>query len=231
MRRRWLLVLLIGFTLGGCGFTRWAIHKWGEPQYLSYHIDARNLAIYGYPRQRFDYMAQGIDAALALAGERAARPERPLVVFLHGRGKYPEKAFGDHPEIGLDILGQMASLYQVEVLMLNWPAWLDIMGYPSLNARETGPHLQLLFERIRYYRSAQGPAGARPVHLFVHSMGNQVLASYMETYTGEFAGTGPLLYVRAVRALFGPLQRALQDHPQHSRATRGAGLRRPGEAD
>lgn len=197
MQRRWPVVilgaLLVGaFIIGGCGLTRWAIHKWGEPQYMSYRIDARNLSVYAYPRQRFAYTAGGIDAALHLAGGRAAAAGRGLVIFLHGRGKHPEKAYGDDPEIGRDIFGQMTALYDVEVLMLHWPSWLDVAGYPSLNAKEAGPHLDLFFERLKRYRQAQGEDGARPVTLFVHSMGNQVLASYIETFAGDSHGGGSL---------------------------------------
>jgi esterase/lipase superfamily enzyme len=189
MRRRWLLVLLAAalvgaFIIGGCGLTRWAIHKWGEPQYMSYRIDARNLSVYAYPRRRFAYSKEGIDAALNLAGGRAAAAGRPLVIFLHGRGKHPAKAFGDDPEIGRDILRQMTAYYGVEVLMLHWPSWLDVAGYPSLNAEEAGPCLDLFFERVRRYREALGEDGARPITLFVHSMGNQVLASYIEAHAG-----------------------------------------------
>jgi hypothetical protein len=197
MQRRWLLVLvgavLVGaFIMGGCGLTRWAIHKWGEPQYMSYRIDARNLAIHAYPRQRFEYTADGIDAALNLAGGRAAAAGRPLVIFLHGRGKHPEKAYGDDPEIGRDILGQMSTNFEVEVLMLHWPSWLDVAGYPCLNAKEAGPHLGLFFQRVGQYRAEQGADGPRSVSLFVHSMGNQVLASYIDTHAGALQGCGPL---------------------------------------
>jgi hypothetical protein len=197
MQRRWLLVLLAAvvvgaFIIGGCGLTRWAIHKWGEPQYMSYHIDTRNLSIYAYPRQRFDYTVDGIDAALTLAGDRATAAGRPLVIFLHGRGKHPEKAFGDDPEIGKDILRQMRAYYDVEVLMLDWPSWLDIAGYPSLNAKEAGPYLSLFFERVRRYRETRGENGPRSMTLFVHSMGNQVLASSIETHSGASQGGGPL---------------------------------------
>lgn len=181
-------VLVGALVLGGCGFTRWAIHKWGETQYMSYHIDARNLALYTYPRARFDYTAEGIDAALAAVGGRATAAGERLVIFIHGRGKHPEKAFGDHPEIGRDILGQMTTYYRSAVLMLNWPSWLGPSGYPSLNARETGPHLKLLFDGVRRYRAARGGEGQTPVNLFVHSMGNQVLASFMEGYGGAFGG-------------------------------------------
>ena len=197
MRACWLVtmlgMILVGlFFLEGCGLSGWAIRKWGEPQYQSYQIDARNLAVFTHPRQRFDYTAQGIDAALSLAGDRAASTDRPLIVFIHGRGKHPEKAFGDDPETGLDILVQMRTRYSAEVLMVHWPSWLDVMGYPSLNAREAGPHLQLLFERLYHFRDTGGAAGTRPLTLFVHSMGNQLLSSYMEDYPGNAHGRQPL---------------------------------------
>lgn len=186
-------VLLVGvLVLGGCTLTRWAIHKWGETQYMSYHIDARNLALYTYPRAKFDYTAEGIDAALASLGGRAVAAGQPLTIFIHGRGKHPEKAFGDHPRIGRDILGQMTDYYQSTVLMVNWPSWLGPSGYPSLNARDTGPHLKLLFQGVRRYRAAIGGAEHPPINLFVHSMGNQVLASFLEAYGGEFGGNDAL---------------------------------------
>lgn len=197
MRKLWVLAamgtLLVGaLVLAGCGFTRWAIHKWGETQYMSYQIDGRNLALYTYPRARFGYTAKGIDAALAAVGGRAAAAKQPLVIFIHGRGKHPEKAFGDHPQIGRDILGQMTDYYEAAVLMVHWPSWLGPSGYPSLNARETGPHLQLLFEGMRRYRETRRGDKSSSVTLFVHSMGNQVLASFLETYGGEFQGKAPL---------------------------------------
>jgi esterase/lipase superfamily enzyme len=197
MQRRWIVAalgtLLVGALIfGGCGLTRWAIHKWGEPQYMSYRIDARNLSVYAYPRQRFAYTKEGIDAALSLAGDRAAAARRGLVIFLHGRGKHPEKAYGDDREIGRDILGQMTAHYGVEVLLLHWPSWLDVAGYPSLNAKEAGPHLDLFFERLGRYRLTRDENGARPVTLFVHSMGNQVLASYIDTLVGASQDSGPI---------------------------------------
>jgi esterase/lipase superfamily enzyme len=187
-----MAVLVGGLVLGGCRLTRWAIHKYGETQYMSYQIDARNLALYTFPRARFEYSVEDIDAALAAVGGRAAAAKQPLVIFIHGRGKHPEKAFGDHPQIGRDILGQMTDYYQAAVLMVHWPSWLGPSGYPSLNARETGPHLQLLFDGMRRYRETRRGDKSPPVTLFVHSMGNQVLASFLETYGGEFQGKAPL---------------------------------------
>ncbi|MDJ0782628.1 MAG: alpha/beta hydrolase [Desulfosarcinaceae bacterium] len=199
MRRRWGLAILVAalvgaLLLGGCGLTRWAIHRWGEPQFMSYRIDARNLALCTTPRDQFAFTAEGIAAALERVGGSAVAARQPLILFIHGRGKHPDKAYGDHPEIGRDILAQMATEYRAAVLMLHWPSWLGPAGYPSLNARETGPHLARLFDALARYRAGRNRAD-RPsrIHLLVHSMGNQVLASYMAAYDHRF-GEGPPLF-------------------------------------
>jgi hypothetical protein len=106
--------LLAAVILWGCVIPRWAVEKWGEDQYMSYRIDERNLALYTYPRQSYPFDRQGIRQAVSDIHEAilSAGREKPLVVFIHGRGKHPEKAYGDDDTVGEDILFRIESGYE-----------------------------------------------------------------------------------------------------------------------
>lgn len=190
-----LVSLLAAAILWGCVIPRWAVEKWGEDQYMSYRIDARNLALFTYPRQSYPYDRQGIQDAVSdvheaiLSGGR----EKTLVVFVHGRGKHPEKSYGDIDTVGEDILFRIESEYGSKVLMFHWPSWLTPWGYPSKNAEEAGVHLGLLFDELGRYRGKNAEkAGEIKTTLLVHSMGARVLKRFLTDYDGRLAAAPPL---------------------------------------
>jgi hypothetical protein len=87
-----LIALLTAALLSGCGPPEWAIEKWGEDQYMSYRIDARNLALFTCPRMSYSYDSEAVRTAVSkIYGTILSEDgQKNLVVFIHGRGKYPE---------------------------------------------------------------------------------------------------------------------------------------------
>lgn len=190
-----LAALFAVLYVSGCGPPKWVIQKWGEDQYMSYRIDARNLSLFTYPRMSYPYTPEGVRTAVSRTYETILSKKGPksLVVFIHGRGKYPEKAYGTDRQDGQDILRRIESEYGAKVLMFHWPSWLAPWGYPSRNAEESGAHLRPLLDALCRYRQ-QNPAKAGEVKttLLIHSMGAQVLKRFLTGYDGGFASGPPL---------------------------------------
>ena len=188
-------LLLAALLVSGCAVPKWAIGKWGEDQYMSYRIGARNLSLFVYPRKSYAYEPEGLRAAVSDIHKTllSRGGEQNLVVFIHGRGRYPEKGYGTDPRDGQDILFRIESEYDAKVLMFHWPSWLAPWGYPSKNAEEAGAHLFLLLDSLEQYRR-QNPekAGKVKTTLLVHSMGARVLEGFLTGYNGGFGDAAPL---------------------------------------
>ncbi|MCF8078148.1 MAG: alpha/beta hydrolase [Desulfobacterales bacterium] len=193
--RLFSVALPAAVILWGCVIPRWAVEKWGEDQYMSYRIDTRNLALFTYPRQSYPYDRQGIQQAVSDVHEAILSEgrEKSLVVFIHGRGKHPEKAYGDDDAVGEDILFRIENEYESKALMFHWPSWLTPWGYPSKNAEESGAHLGLLFDELGRYRRINAEK-VREIKstLLIHSMGARVMKRFLAGYDGGLTGDPPL---------------------------------------
>lgn len=162
---------------------------------MSYRIDSRNLALLTYPKKSYGFEPEGIRQAVSDVHEAILSEDRTkhLVVFIHGRGKFPEKAFGDDYAVGEDILHRIESEYPAKVLMVHWPSWLTPWGYPSKNAIESGAHLMPIFAELRRYRQEHPQrTAAIKTTLLVHSMGARVLESFLTSYDGGLAADPPI---------------------------------------
>lgn len=100
---------------------------------------------------------------------------RPIVFFVHGRGKHPEKGLGYLPEF--------EDRYGIKVLMFDWPSWINQISRPEKKAVIAGRHLSNCISSFSNFKNKNRKIfEGRKVFLMVHSMGNVVLKSFAENY-------------------------------------------------
>lgn len=101
-----------------------------------------------------------------------ATSKRPLVLFLHGSGQgfqtMVEKAEG------------LSARHAVNVLSLDWPVGETTGDYGVTHAKAEASGRTFAAVLKSLLPSLAGEAGAAPVHVFAHSMGNFVLQALAE---------------------------------------------------
>ena len=108
-------------------------------------------------------------ALLALSPDR----HEHLLIFLHGMGPYPNKAWREN---AFTIL---SDAYDADVLLFNWQSWIDFRTLPTWNAARNGKDLaQFMHELDAALRQSDTAYQRRS--LLVHSMGARVLAAMTE---------------------------------------------------
>lgn len=102
-------------------------------------------------------------------------------VFVHGRGKHPEKGFG--------VMSEVEKTYGVKSIMFHWPSWKSAVERPVGNAVSAAEDLSRFLSALNTY------VRVHPVRMFgvnlslvVHSMGNIVFKEMIDNYyqAGEF---------------------------------------------
>lgn len=101
-------------------------------------------------------------------------------IFVHGRGKHPQK--------GLEMLPEIEKRHGVRTLMFHWPSWESMLERPIDSAIESAKDLNtFLVEYNAYVRRHPIKMFGVKSSLLVHSMGNIVFKSMMENhYNGDF---------------------------------------------
>ncbi len=87
---------------------------------------------------------QLLDAAVAEIHQREDRDN--IILFIHGRGKHPDKAFRQR------LLADMEADYSAKVLMFHWPSWKGVFGFPESQARAAAPALREALAQLQTYR-------------------------------------------------------------------------------
>lgn len=103
--------------------------------------------------------------------------EKPVVLYVHGRGNEPKKTLKEH------ILTTLEKDYSVKVLMFNWDSkapLLQPLHRPVREAQAAAPYLQDVIRRLIKYREAHPETQTVPISLLVHSMGNIVLRKALD---------------------------------------------------
>ncbi len=134
----------------------------------SAQVQAEQLAFYTQDERRFEFD----DFAGALLNAQNLNPEyKQTLVFIHGMGPYPEKAYK------FDELKSMADVYDSAVVMVHWPSWEGRSTLPRQNALATGRLLQPLWRQVEAARAQQ----PQKFMLLAHSMGAEVMRSVSES--------------------------------------------------
>ncbi|MFT6046079.1 MAG: hypothetical protein ACI9WC_001784 [Arenicella sp.] len=93
----------------------------------------------------------------------------PLVLFVHGRGKHPSKAFQKENRL----LQNIEKEYGVKVVMFTWPSWCGVTCLPKKNAARASSDL---LDVIRLLGTIKAETKTKQTFsLLTHSMGAFVL--------------------------------------------------------
>lgn len=93
-----------------------------------------------------------------------------LIIFIHGRGKHPEKAYKKA------LIADLEDDYSAKVIMFHWPSWNGLTGFPESNARNSANDFNLLLSQLRDYKNANKELIKNiKFTLLTHSMGSIVL--------------------------------------------------------
>ncbi len=101
---------------------------------------------------------------------RSSDVQDNLILFVHGRGKHPEKAFKK------SLISDLESNYSATVIMYHWPSWEGPLAFPEANARASAKDFTSVLEELRKYKriNSQLVYGIK-FTLLAHSMGSIVL--------------------------------------------------------
>jgi hypothetical protein len=93
-----------------------------------------------------------------------------FILFVHGRGKHPEKAFKQR------LLVDLESDYSAKVLMFHWPSWEGPLGFPEQEARNSADEFISVLGAIKTCRQTR-PDLVKGIKftLLTQSMGSLVL--------------------------------------------------------
>ncbi|MGR9074024.1 MAG: alpha/beta hydrolase [Gammaproteobacteria bacterium] len=93
-----------------------------------------------------------------------------LILFVHGRGKHPEKAFKK------SLISDLESNYSAKVIMYHWPSWEGPLEFPEANARKSAKDfMSVLKDLSEYKRNNSELIQGIKFTLLTHSMGSIVL--------------------------------------------------------
>ncbi|MCF7975048.1 MAG: alpha/beta hydrolase [Phycisphaerae bacterium] len=93
-----------------------------------------------------------------------------LIVFVHGRGKHPGKAFRQR------LLTDLEKDYSAKVIMFHWPSWDGPLGFPEQAARDSAQDFITVLAAIKTFKRTH-PDLIQNVRftLLTQSMGSLVL--------------------------------------------------------
>ncbi|MSO85821.1 MAG: alpha/beta hydrolase [Rhodospirillales bacterium] len=116
------------------------------------------------PDNKIELNADTIDAVL---GQLSADSDRPIVLFVHGRGNEPEKS------IARNALASIEARHGVHAIMFNWDSFC-LTCRPVDRAADAAPDLVFMLKAVAESRR-NGNAGSNKLILLTHSMGSIVL--------------------------------------------------------
>jgi len=119
-----------------------------------------------------------------------------FILFIHGRGKHPQKAFKKKLLIDLE------KDYSAKVIMFHWPSWEGTYAFPTKKARNAAADLLQVFKMIEGYKiNCKGKCKNINFTLFSNSMGSIVLEQAMLNYDGSISQIFDTLIINASSSL------------------------------
>jgi hypothetical protein len=99
-----------------------------------------------------------------------------FILFVHGRGKHPEKAFKQR------LLQDLESNYSAKVLMFHWPSWEGPLAFPEQQARDSAKDFISVLTAIKTCRQTR-PDLVKGIRftLLTQSMGSLVLEEAIQS--------------------------------------------------
>lgn len=106
-----------------------------------------------------------------------------FILYVHGRGKHPDKAFRQR------LLTDLEKDYSARVLMFHWPSWDGPLGFPEQEARDSAEAFVTVLKTIKAFKEnhtdlIQGVRFA----LLTQSMGSLVLEESVLRLQGDSLG-------------------------------------------
>lgn len=97
-----------------------------------------------------------------------------FILFIHGRGKHPQKAFEKK------LLVDLEKNYSAKVIMFHWPSWQGKFSFPVVNARNAANDFNTVIKQISIFKS-QNRDKLKDIKftLLSNSMGSFVLEQSM----------------------------------------------------
>jgi len=97
-----------------------------------------------------------------------------FILFVHGRGKHPKKAFDD------SLISDLESNYSAKVIMYHWPSWKGGLAFPADNARKSAKEFKsVLSQLMEYQHNNRQLVENIKFTLLTHSMGSIVLEEFL----------------------------------------------------
>jgi esterase/lipase superfamily enzyme len=93
-----------------------------------------------------------------------------FILFIHGRGKHPEKA------LNKKLIANLESDYSAKVIMFHWPSWQGTLAFPEDQARASADDFIRILRDIERVKKKHGDLTLSiRFALLTHSMGSLVL--------------------------------------------------------
>jgi esterase/lipase superfamily enzyme len=167
-------ILAVVLACAGCcslGSVLLSVQQTAQP------VTSEQVGLFTLPEQvRYPHDAL---ARLLDARREEIREQGALVLFVHGRGKHPDKAYDS------GMLADMERSYGAPVIMFHWPSWTGPLNLPVRNAEAAAPFLDALLVQLESVRPDL--ADVR-VTLLVHSMGVRLLQALVEGRSTDESG-------------------------------------------
>ena len=106
-----------------------------------------------------------------------------FILYVHGRGKHPDKAFRQR------LLTDLEKDYSAKVLMFHWPSWDGPLGFPEQAARDSAEAFVAVLKTIKAFKESHADLiqGVR-FTLLTQSMGSLVLEESVLRLQGDSLG-------------------------------------------
>lgn len=160
----------------------WSLHTCGKND-TGVVVAAEPMAHYSPTggNKAWCYPVRETRAALEFAVKQGGA-DKPLILFVHGRGAHPGK--------GLDknLIHYLTYENRANVVMFHWPSYKGIFGYAEKSAKEAQDELETFLKKARSFKNSTGALQPPRTILLVHSMGNIVLKTLAANSSRELQG-------------------------------------------
>ncbi len=158
MKRNYCIYILIGFMLFITGYASLGNIKGSQSTSVA-NVDKTIVPVTEF--------ANLLDKSIKVI--RTSDRHDNFILFVHGRGKHPEKAYKK------SLIKALESDYSAKVIMFHWPSWEGSSNFPEGKARDSAIDFSLVLMLLKKYRQDnQQLTSDIKFTLLTHSMGSIV---------------------------------------------------------